>query len=275
MPCNVVYAGEKVLEDTTMTEISLSNSAAVHEANADSTAGEVAKIRSQALATETTARIEIAKADDAAKHAAGNDAFSVIASAAVEAVLPGAKSVITGGEFVAARAEDKNTVTEVSPVAPVAIDESIRESTTRAPGLYSASVAPSVYGGNPKTSTDLSGNVAQRANVASMSLVQPTDGAGLFQREKVKPFEGMQCQTTEKTLEAAQSAKKLVLGNEIGNEIASERALESTKVWEKTHGAAMGMAMGASVAPSVAMKLAPRDIAGLVNEVRSDQQGAV
>ncbi len=254
-----------------MTEISLSNSAAVQEATKDSTVGEVEKIRSQALATETTARIESAKADDAAKQAAGSDAFSVIASAAADAILPGAKSVITGGEFVAARVEDKNASAEVSPVAPIAIDESIKESTTRTPGLYSASVAPSVYGGDPKTSKDLSANVAERAKTASMSLVQPTDTAGLFMRDKVKPFEGMQCETTEKTLEAAQNAKKLVLGNEI----ASERALESTKVWEKTHGAAMGMAMGANVAPSVAMKLAPRDIAGLVNEVRSDQQGVV
>lgn len=251
-------------------EISLSNSAAVPEATKDSARGEVEKIRSQALATETTARIEIAKADDVAKQAAGNDAFSVIASAAAEAILPGAKSIITGGEFVAARVEDKNGVTEASPVAPVHIDASIQESTTRAPGLYSAPVSPSVYGGNPKTSTDLSGNVAQRANVASMSLVPSTDTAGLFQREKVKPFEGMQCETTDKTLETARNIRNVVLGNEI----ASKKALESTQNWEKTHGAAMGMAMGANIAPSVAMKLAPRDISGLVNEVRSDQ-GAV
>lgn len=253
-----------------MTEISLSNSAAVPEATMDSDAGLVQKIREQALATETTARLENAKADDASRAAAGSDAFSVIASAAAEAILPGAKAVITGGEFAAARAEDRN-VAHTSPVPSVPIDQSITESTTRAPGLYSASPSPSVYGGDPKTSTDLSANVAEKASVASMSLVQPKDTEGLFSAGS-KPFDGMKCETTKNTLQTAQLAKQLV----VGNQLASEKALDSTIAWQKHHGAAMGMAMGSNVAPSVAMKLAPRDIHGLVNEVRSgDQQGAV
>ena len=254
-----------------MTEISLSNSAAVPEATMDSSAGEVEKIRSQALATETTAKLEMARSDDARRAAAGSDAFSVIASAAAEAILPGAKAIITGGEFAAARAEDRN-VMHSSPVPPVSIDESITESTTRAPGLYSASPSPSVYGGDPKTSRDLSANVAEKASVASMSLVQPKDTEGLFSSGS-KLLDGMKCDVDKNTLKAAAQFNMQL---NISNEHASKQALDSTIAWQQKHGAAMGMAMGANVAPSVAMKLAPRDIHGLVNEVRSgDQQGAV
>ncbi len=250
-----------------MTEISLNNSAAVPEATMDSSAGQVEQIKRQALATETTARIESAKADEASRAAAGSDAFSVIASTAAEALLPGAKTVITSGEFVAARVEDRNGVSEASPVAPVHIDASIEESTQRSPGLYRAPVAESVYGGDPKTAKDLSANIVEKVETTSMSLKQPKDFADLFRPEKEKPFDGMKCETDKNTLQTAQLAKQLV----IGNQLASEQALVSTKVWEQKHGAAMGMAMGGGVAPSVAMKLAPRDIQGLVNEVRDDQ----
>ena len=252
-----------------MSEISLSNSAAVPEATMESDPGLVKKIREQALATETIANVEMAKADDASREAAGSDAFSVIASAAAEAVIPGAKAIITGGEFVAARVEDKN-VGVASPVAPVHIDASIEESTQRKPGLYSAPVAQSVYGGDPKASKDLSANIAEKAETTSMSLNQPRDLADLFRPAAVKPFDGMKCETTKDTLQTAQLAKKLV----VGNELASEQALVSAQKWEQNHGAALGMAMGGGLSPNLVRHLAPRDIQGLVNEVRDDQRAS-
>ena len=116
-------------------EISLNNTAPVAEANADSTPGMVEKIRTQALAEEQTARVEMTKADDAANKAP-NDGFNVLASVALEALAPGAKSLLTGGEFVAMRAADKNPLeTPATGAAPRAIDKSIVETTAIGQGF--------------------------------------------------------------------------------------------------------------------------------------------
>jgi hypothetical protein len=248
-------------------EISLNNTAAVSEATADSTPGMVEKIRVQALAEQQTASVEISKADDAASKAP-NDGFNVLASAALEALAPGAKSLLTGGEFVAMRAADKNPL-EITAAAAAsrAIDKSIVETTTRAPGLYANEAAPSVYGGNPKAAKDLSANIAEKAGAASASLVQPKDSAGLFDPGKDKPLSGVKCE--DKKLEAAaQNVKNLVFGKQI----ASQKAFDSTIVWEKTHGLARGAAMGMG-GPAANLRLAPRDLQGLMSDVQDEQRG--
>jgi hypothetical protein len=248
-------------------EISLNNTAAVPEANADSTPGMVEKIRVQALAEQQTATTEMAKAEGAANEAP-NDGFNVLASAALEALAPGAKSLLTGGEFVAMRAADKNlSDTPAAGEAPRAMDKSIVETTTRAPGLYANSATTSVYGGNPKTAKDLSANIAEKAGAASASLVQPKDTAGLFDPGKDKPLAGVKCE--DKKLEnAAQNVKNLVFGKQI----ASQKALDSTIVWERTHGVARGSAMGMG-GPAANLRLAPRDLQGLMSEARDEQGG--
>lgn len=251
-------------------EIALTNTAAVPEANADSTPGVVDKIRMQALAEQQTALVETSKAEDAAKQAP-NEGFSVIASAAVDAIAPGAKTLLTGGEFISARVADKNPLeTPAVGEAPRAIDSAIVHSTTRAPGLYSNAPSTSVYGGNPKTSKDLSANIAEKAGTTSASLVAPKDDLGLFNAGKGKAFSGVKCKdSSSKKLE---NAAKNALQHVCGNKIASQKAYDSTVQWEKTYGAAKGAAMGMG-GPAANLRLAPRDLQGLMSDVRDEQRG--
>lgn len=252
-------------------EIALTNTAAVPEANAESTPGVVEKIRMQALAEQQTVRLETSKAEDAAKP--GADAgFSVIASAAVDAIAPGAKALLTGGEFVSARAADKNPLETPSVgEAPRAIDKAIAHSTTRAPGLYSNAPATSVYGGNPKTSKDLSANIAEKAGTTSASLAPAKDDLGLFSSNKGKLFSGVKCEDagSNKKLE---NAAKNALQQVCGHKMASQKAYDSTVSWEKNYGAAKSAAMGMG-GPAVNFRLAPRDLQGLMSDVRDEQRG--
>lgn len=253
-------------------EVSLTNTAAVPEANADSTPGIVEKIRVQALAQQQTASVEISKSEGAANKAP-DDSFNVLASVALESLAPGAKSLLTGGEFMAMRAADKNPMKTPAvgeaprSVEPRAIDKSIVETTSRAPGFYSNSASASVYGGNPKTAKDLSANITEKAGAASASLVQPKDTAGLFSPGKGKPLSGIKCEDA-KLKDAANNAKTLVFGHRI----ASQKALDSTIVWERTHGAARGAAMGMG-GPAANLRLAPRDLQGLMSDVKDEQRG--
>jgi hypothetical protein len=226
--------------------------------------GVAMKIRESALDVVNKAKIEITQTAEVAK-SADSGAAGVYGGIISEIVAPGAKLGMAVVEGVITRAEEsprsRGTHTESSPLRSIDQDVGLAE---RAPGIYNAR-PQSIYGGNPKTATDLGGNVLEQVQLTKASLRPPTkDTAGLVQADSAGNISGMKTQITDKTLGSAKFAERLVFEKEL----ASKQALESTFSFEKNHGAAMGMAMGGGIAPQVAMKMAPKDIQGLLSEVR-------
>jgi|GEM_PF-6688729 len=226
--------------------------------------GVAMKIRESALDVVNKAKIEITQTTETAKQA-DSGAAGVYGGIISEIVAPGAKLGMTVVEGVLARAEEaprnSGATTESSPLRTIDQDVGLAE---RAPGVYSART-PSIYGGNPKEATDLGGNVMEQVQLTKASLRPPTkDTAGLVQADSAGNVSGMKTEITEKTLGSAKFAQQLVFEQEL----ASKKALESTFSFEKNHGAAMGMGMGSGMAPAAMMKMAPKDIQGLVSEAR-------
>lgn len=236
----------------------------IEQATDDTDYGVAMKIRQSALDVVSKAKVEITQAEDTSKKA-DMGAAGVYGGIISEIVAPGAKVGMAVVEGIFARAEeapkDSSASGEMTPLRSIDQDVGLAE---RAPGVYSAR-PQSVYGGDPKTATDLGGNVLEQVQLTKASLCPPTkDTAGLVQADSAGNVSGMKTEITDKTLGSAKFAEKLVFEKEL----ASQKALESTFSFERNHGAAMGMGMGSGMAPAALMKMAPKDIQGLVTEAR-------
>lgn len=237
----------------------------IQQANDHTDYGVAMKIRESALDIVSKAKREITETADTVKQA-DSGAAGVYGGIISEIVAPGAKLGMAIAEGVITRAEEAPRNSPVSaegtPVRSIDQDVNLAQ---RAPGVYSA-LPQSIYGGDPKNATDLGGNVLEQVQLTKASLRPPTkDTAGLVQADSAGNISGMKTEVTDKTLGSAKFAEKLVFETEL----ASKKALESTFTFEKNHGAAVGMGMGSGMAPSAMMKMAPKDIQGLISEDRT------
>lgn len=228
--------------------------------NTDTTLAEAQRIEYDALHKITQAKIEITKAEDTVK-SADTSAGNVYAGVATEAL--GGGFVKAGIELFVARAEDKaGTAPVETDSTPLrTIDQDVGLS-MRAPGVYNAR-PQSIYGGDPKGSSDLSGNVLEQVQLTKASLHVPKDTHDLVQADSKGNVSGIKAEVDDKTLSSAKFAQKLVFDQKYAN----QAAIDAMPTFYAQHSAGKALVMGAGApAPNHLYNFTPKDLAGLASE---------
>lgn len=236
----------------------MTQNTSINQATEHTDYGVAMKIKHEASDILKQQKAEITGIDTASK--VDSSAASVYGGIIAEAVAPGLKFASTIVEGVVARSEESAKADagsmEATPLRSIHEDVELAE---RAPGVYSART-PSVYGGNPKTATDLSENVLERVELTKASLVVPKDTAGLVQADSRGNLGGLKCEMNKDTLSTTKLAEQLVC------EKVNEAAYNSAIVYEQKFGAARGAALGMGAAPSAMYNLAPKNLQALASE---------
>jgi hypothetical protein len=245
-------------------EVALGRTCAVPEANKDSTLGEIHKIRMQALAEETTARVDISRAETSErsstpKGGSGNGAEAQLyTDLAMEA--SGLKLASMAVEFIGERRGDMalagldlkslgNKSGGASTGENVRSMEQDIQLAGRGAGIYNAPTGKGAGGAS----------LIERANLAKSSL---SDQPAKCHKTCGDSFD-------QKKMANTTLVKQLCFGNRI----ASERALASTYAAEQHYQAAMRQAQ--LMAPGLSLSSGPPiRTAQLLSEAkRYDEEG--
>lgn len=237
------------LEDFTVQK----NTGHVEQAVAGMSEGQIADIEKRAQAKVVEAEVEshkVAAIESKVGGAASSTEGKVYGEIATKAIAPGLELVQTVAEFIGSRKADLNIPTigaETHPaMTPARTMEHDVQLAGRAPGVYSAPVKTSIYGGgSAKSETPVSdtASVFDRAKIAETSLKdQGKEAIGSWSVRDAK-------------VEGVKLAKELTFGLRNANEMALQsvapaREYKSAATYQANQMApGLAMASGPTIRP--------------------------